>query len=116
MVNGLRPSPMALDESSQESPGSPTPDLEKALSEKATLEPPVAERSTSASTLATAPPVVESGVEDEQLAEGSSGFRSNLSQASAKLSSRRRLHDPDNPSAPTCTESWAVHSFAADLT
>ena len=113
MVNGLRPSPMALGESSQESPGSP--DLEKAFSEKATLEPPVAERSTSASTLATAPPVVESGVEDEQLAEGASGFRSNRSQASAKLSSRRRLHNPDDPStAPT--ESWAVHSFAADLT
>ena len=114
MVKGLRPSPMALGESSQESPGSP--DLEKAFSEKATLEPPVAERSTSASTLATAPPVVESGVEDEQLAEGSSGFRSNRSQASAKLSSRRRnTGNPDNPSIPT--ESWAAQSSrAADLT
>ena len=95
MVKGLRPSPMALSESSQESPGSPTPDLEKAFLEKAVLEPmaepPVA---TSANTLATAPPVEESGVEDEQLAEGSLGFRSNRSQASAKLSSRRQSSIP----------------------
>ena len=105
MVKGLRPSPMALSESSQESPGSPTPDLEKAVA-----EPPVA-----TNTLATAPPVEESGVEDEQLAEGSLGFRSNRSQASAKLSSRQQLHNPDNPSIPT--ESWAAQSSrAADLT
>ena len=93
MVKGLRPSPMALSESSQESPGSPTPDLGKAVA-----EPPVA-----TNTLATAPPVEESGVEDEQFAEGSLGFRSNRSAASAKLSSRRRLRnpDPDNPSIPT---------------
>ena len=79
---------MALsDESSQESP---TQDLQKAA-----LQPPVAE-----------PAAHESGVEDEQLAEGSLGFRANRSQASAKLSTRRRLHDSDNP-----TESWAVHSI-----
>ena len=42
----------------------------------------------------------------EQLAEGTLGFRANRSQASAKLSTRRRLHDSDNP-----TESWAVHSI-----
>ena len=106
MVKGLRPSPMALSESSQESPGSPTPDLEKAVA-----EPPVA-----TNTLATAPPVEESGVEDEQFAEGSLGFRSNRSAASAKLSSRRRnTGNPDNPSIPT--ESWAAQSSrAADLT
>ena len=106
MVKGLRPSPMALSESSQESPGSPTPDLEKAVA-----EPPVA-----TNTLATAPPVEESGVEDEQLAEESLGFRSNRSAASAKLSSRRRnTGNPDNPSIPT--ESWAAQSSrAADLT
>ena len=76
---------MALsDESSQESPGFP--------------KPPVAE-----------PAVHESGVEDEQLAEGTLGFRANRSQASAKLSTRRRLHDSDNP-----TESWAVHSIRID--
>ena len=84
---------MALsDESSQES-GFPTQDLQKAA-----LQPPVAE-----------PAVHESGVEDEQLAElaeGSLGFRANRSQASAKLSTRRRLHDSENP-----TESWAVHSI-----
>ena len=46
---------MALsDESSQESPGFPTKDLQKAA-----LQPPVAEAA-----------VHESGVEDEQLAEG----------------------------------------------
>ena len=80
---------MALsDESSQESPGFPT--------QKAALQPPVAE-----------PAVHESGVEEhEQLAEGSLGFRANRSQASAKLSTRRRLHDSENP-----TESWAVHSI-----
>ena len=84
---------MALsDESSQESPGFPTQDLQKAA-----LQPPVAE-----------PAAHESGVEDEQLAEGmgSLGFRANRSQASAKLSTRRRLHDSENP-----TESWAVHSI-----
>lgn len=83
---------MALsDESSQESPGFPTQDLQKAA-----LQPPVAE-----------PAVHESGVEEhEQLAEGSLGFRANRSQASAKLSTRRRLHDSENPS-----ESWAVHSI-----
>ena len=83
---------MALsDESSQESPGFPTQDLQKAA-----LQPPVAE-----------PAVHESGVEEhEQLAEGSLGFRANRSQASAKLSTRRRLHDSENP-----TESWAVHSI-----
>ena len=82
---------MALsDESSQES-GFPTQDLQKAA-----LQPPVAE-----------PAVHESGVEEhEQLAEGSLGFRANRSQASAKLSTRRRLHDSENPS-----ESWAVHSI-----
>ena len=83
---------MALsDESSQESPVFPTQDLQKAA-----LQPPVAE-----------PAVHESGVaEHEQLAEGSLGFRANRSQASAKLSTRRRLHDSENP-----TESWAVHSI-----
>ena len=83
---------MALsDESSQESPVFPTQDLQKAA-----LQPPVAE-----------PAVHESGVEEhEQLAEGSLGFRANRSQASAKLSTRRRLHDSENPA-----ESWAVHSI-----
>ena len=92
MFKGRRPPPMALsDESSQESPGFPTQDLQKAA-----LQPPVAE-----------PAVHESGVEEhEQLAEGSLGFRANRSQASAKLSTRRRLHDSENP-----TESWAVHSI-----
>ena len=84
---------MALsDESSQESPGFSTQDLQKAALQ---VQPPVAE-----------PAVHESGVEDEQLAEGTLGFRANRSQASAKLSTRRRLHDSENP-----TESWAVHSI-----
>lgn len=84
---------MALSyESSQESPGYfPTQvDLQKAA-----LQSPVAE-----------PAVQESGVKDEQLTEGSLGFRANRSQASAKLSSRRRLHDFNNP-----PDSWAVHSI-----
>ena len=85
---------MALsDESSQESPGFPTQDLQKAALQPRAAEPAVHV-------------VVESGVEDEQLAEGSLGFRTNRSQASAKLSTRRWLHDSDNP-----TESWAVHSI-----
>jgi len=94
MFKGRRPPPMALsDESSQESPGFPTQDLQKAALQPRAAEPAVHV-------------VVESGVEDEQLAEGSLGFRTNRSQASAKLSTRRWLHDSDNP-----TESWAVHSI-----